>query len=204
MKKRFRPRMARGVTVIEVLMGAVALALLLALAFPSITTFLQNARLRAQAEAVTNALNMARSEARRRAQPVEFVLAFGALGAPSHAKWSAIGESWVVRTANGSRAEVIDARSAVRHGGLADSADVRVEASHHRAAGGALGSSIVFAADGSLAQTMPVQLDITPVSGMCVGLRCVRIIVALDGSLRQCDPIVDPREPARRCPVPAG
>lgn len=204
MKDMRLPKRRLGVTLLEVLMGLVALGVLLAIAFPSVVTLMQNARLRAQAESVTRGLELARAEARRRNQPVEFVLVFGPLANPAQATWSAIGESWVVRTASGRAPDVIDARSAVRSGGLADSTDVRVEASHHRRTDQSLGSSIVFEPSGALAGAAPIRLDVTPMSGECAGLRCMRIVVGTDGQLRLCEPNGDLREPLRRCPAPVG
>lgn len=191
----------RGITLVEALAGIVVTGLLVALAFPSLASFVQNARIRQHAESVQAGLDLARAEAQRRRQPVEFVLVFGQAQHGATASWSAIGESWIVRT-TGAKPEVIDMRGAPNGGFLAGSTDVRVEAEHHRAARGALGSSIVFGADGALVGRTPVRLDVTPLSGVCIGVRCLRLVVDVGGVARACEPGVHSAADPRRCPEP--
>jgi type IV fimbrial biogenesis protein FimT len=191
----------RGITLVEALAGIVVLGLLVALAFPSLAAFVQNARIRQHATSVQAGLDLARAEAQRRRQPVEFVLVFGQPQHAASAPWSAIGESWIVRT-TGTKPEVIDMRTAPNGGFLAGSTDVRVEAERHRATRGALGSSLVFAPDGSLVGGTPVRLDVTPLSGVCIGVRCLRVVVEAGGVARACEPGVHSAGDPRRCPDP--
>jgi type IV fimbrial biogenesis protein FimT len=74
---------ARGFTILELMVALTIAAMLLSLGAPSFTAFLRNSEVRSTAEAISNGLRAARSEATRLNQPVSFTLAGG--GDPSWA-----------------------------------------------------------------------------------------------------------------------
>lgn len=67
--------MARGFTMIELLVGLALLALLLTFGVPSFTTFLRNSEIRSTAESLINGLRAASTEAANRNTRVAFTLA---------------------------------------------------------------------------------------------------------------------------------
>lgn len=86
-------RRQRGISLVELAIGMVLLGILLALAAPAYSTWIQNVQVRTAAEAVKNGLQLARTEALRRNQPVQFHLVdrLDASCTPS-----ASGPQWVV------------------------------------------------------------------------------------------------------------
>lgn len=71
-------RRQRGVSLIELMIGIVLIAVLLVTGLPSLSAWLQNRQIRTAADAVLNGLQLARAEAVRRNHNVEFVLGDGA------------------------------------------------------------------------------------------------------------------------------
>lgn len=67
----------RGFTLIELMIGIVVMALVMALGMPSYSTWIQNTKLRNAAESILNGLQLARSEAVARNQIVRFALGAG-------------------------------------------------------------------------------------------------------------------------------
>lgn len=65
-------RDARGVTLIELMIGIAILSVLLGIAVPSFRTWVQNGKVRTAAESIQNGLQIARVEAIQRNRPVQF------------------------------------------------------------------------------------------------------------------------------------
>ena len=59
-------RQQSGVTLIELVVGLAVFAILLGIAIPNFSTFIQNSKIRTSAEAIQNGLSLARVEAVRR------------------------------------------------------------------------------------------------------------------------------------------
>lgn len=68
------PSPQRGLSLIELMIGIVLVAILLTSGMPSFSAWLQNRQIRTAAEAILNGLQLARAEAVRRNHNVEFVL----------------------------------------------------------------------------------------------------------------------------------
>jgi len=66
---------ARGFTLLELMVALTLAGMMLAAGLPSFSTFLRNAEIRSTAEAISNGLRVARSEATRLNRPVSFTLA---------------------------------------------------------------------------------------------------------------------------------
>lgn len=71
-------RSQRGVTLIELAVGLAIVGILVMVALPNFSVWIQNGQIRTAAEAINNGLQLARSEAVRRNLNIEFVLGAGA------------------------------------------------------------------------------------------------------------------------------
>ena len=89
-----RPRSARGFTLIEMMVTVVLLAILMALAFPAMSEWVRNSRIRTVADALQNGLRLAQTEALRRSRQTVFSLtadtnpADGLTAVANGANWS--------------------------------------------------------------------------------------------------------------------
>lgn len=81
----------QGVTLIELLIAIAIMAILAGIAVPSFTIWLQNTQIRTATESIKNGLQLARAEAIRRNEPVNFVLS------------SATSTAWTVSTVAGTQ-----------------------------------------------------------------------------------------------------
>jgi type IV fimbrial biogenesis protein FimT len=63
----------RGFTLVELMLSLGVLAILVAIAVPSMRSFIENSRIRAASESLQNGVTLARNEAVRRNQRIEFV-----------------------------------------------------------------------------------------------------------------------------------
>src|SRR5690349_16121380 len=66
-------RGARGFTLVELLVAVSVVAILLSIATPSFRALIENVRIRATTESLQNGMALARAEAVRRNQAIEFV-----------------------------------------------------------------------------------------------------------------------------------
>jgi type IV fimbrial biogenesis protein FimT len=171
---------ARGVTLLELMIGLTILGILLMMAMPSYSTWIQNTKIRAATESLQAGLQLARAEAVRRNAQVELVLT-GSL--PTPAEVGAIvpattGPNWMVRVyqAGGiySAADFIEGKSATEGGGAG--AAIAADASRFRFNG-------VGRPTPTPAATL--NIDITNPSG---GDRPLKVTVSRGGVIRTCDP----------------
>jgi type IV fimbrial biogenesis protein FimT len=172
-------RRQRGVTLIELMLALLVLAVLLTLGVPSFKAWLQNTQIRTATDALMNGLQIARTEAVRRNTIVYFALESGT--------------DWTVTQFNpkqvlqerrgdeGSQTAVIDSggRTMVSFSPIGAPMSTNPE-------------------DGSLPiATMEISSAVT-----YEGLRKLRIVISPSGAVRMCDP--DPNLPAgdpRRCMI---
>ena len=178
-----------GFTLIEMLVAMTLMALLMALAMPSMTEWVRNSKVRAVSDALQNGLRMAQAEALRRSRQTVFSLTNAS--AP---------QAGVAATANGSNWSInaLPSMSAgesgvfVQSGVLADvGAGVQITGpasicfnsiGRLVANNGAVLTGITGGA--TCATTSEPTYDIT-VSGSD---RPMRVLVALGGQVRMCDP----------------
>jgi type IV fimbrial biogenesis protein FimT len=166
-----------GFTLIELMLGIGVLALLMTLAIPSFSVFLQNSRIRNVADGIMNGVQLARAEAVRRNRPVEFAFTDGS--------------NWTVTQLN--PLEEVQARA-----GDEGKAHTNIDSGGStRVTFGPIGSPLsINPGDGSMAMT---RIDITSTQTLD-GLRPLAILISPAGNIRMCDP--DTKLPAgdpRRC-----
>jgi type IV fimbrial biogenesis protein FimT len=173
-------RAARGFTIIEVLISLVVLGVLLSMAGPSFFEWLQNSQIRAAADAMQNGLQVARGNAISRNTPVQ--LSIGP------------GSGWTVAEANPPNAGTVIQTRVHEEG----TPNVGINATP----GGA--TTITFSPLGAVMANTNVsaivtQMDfVNPSGGACQtdspagAMRCLRIVVTGGGSVKMCDPKLDP------------
>jgi type IV fimbrial biogenesis protein FimT len=204
---------ARGFTIIELMVGIALLAILLVLAVPSFSQMAHNMRLRAHAESISNGLQLARSEALRRNQPVEFVLTDTEptednVGAPNV---TAAGPHWMVR-ANGGVAgfAFVEGRSGLEGSSQADATTVQiaavVPAPPPPVSPTFTNGTVTFSPIGRAELTADATFDVSnPAGGACKTaggdepMRCLRVVVTPGGRVRMCDPAVTAATDTRKC-----
>jgi type IV fimbrial biogenesis protein FimT len=190
----------RGFTLIELMFGIALFALLMVLAMPTFTTMLQNSRLRGATDSILAGLQMARSEALRRNQTVEFLLTSNALDAPGDGSGiaaNATGPGWAVRALDAAAVSIayVEGRSGLEGSGTTDTAAIYATMSATSLPGtgtirfDGLGRTNVGVANAAF--------DVTPPDpGTCRASggdrRCLRVVVTSSGRVRMCDPSVDP------------
>lgn len=192
----------RGISLIEIVVALVILALLIALGVPSFQAWLLNTQVRNSAEGMSAGLLRARSEAVRRNQSVQFTLV--SLANPSlldnTCAVSAVGSSWVVSQDDPSGrcvegvSDVTAPRIIEKRAAGGESGSVIVAGLD---AAGNTASSVVFNGFGRVNGATPLaQINVT---SNVAGIRALRIQISNGGSIRLCDPVVtDPSDP-RKC-----
>lgn len=184
----------KGVTLIELMIGIVIVAILLALAVPNFSLFIQNSRIRSTAESIQNGLSLARVEAVRRNANVQFVLG-------ADLSWT-VGCETVI---------VTDCPASIQVKSAAESANISVALSEVLASTGAVVADPVFTSTLSFnnlgkvtSATLPAGnnavFDISnPGGGACAALngsmRCLRVLVTSGGQIRMCDPALTISKP---------
>jgi type IV fimbrial biogenesis protein FimT len=166
-----------GFTLIEIMIGIGVLAVLLMLAMPSFSIFLQNAQIRNAADATMNGLQLARAEAVRRNRAVEFAYTSGS-------NWT------VTQLAPLEQIQAREGSEGAKNALIDSGASTRVTF-------GPLGSPLANnPADGSPPMS---RIDIDSSSSVD-GVRPLAILISAAGNIRMCDP--DGNLPAgdpRRC-----
>jgi len=187
-----------GMTLIEVMITIVILAILLGLAAPTLAQWAQNRQIRTAAEAIQNGLMLARAEAVRRNAIVRFNLVSTTQG---DCALSALGPNWVVS---------IDDPAGKCNVAASDAVDPRIvqirsntEGSPNAAVNGNGATTATFNGMG-LATSGAFSIDISnPAGGACRGagnMTCLRVVVSPGGQVRMCDPFAGlPPDDPRRC-----
>lgn len=197
----------RGFSLIELIIAVAITGVLLSLAAPSFSTYLRNVRLRSAAESFMSGIQLARSEAIRMNTDVEFLMTtFDPLADNvGTATASATGVNWMVRSV--APVTFIDGKFGIEGSGRATDSDISVRINDTTAPAntdpdpppGATAASIVFNGLGrtNLAAAAVFKFN-DPAAGRCQTdpgppagtVRCLKVVVAVGGQTRLCDPFV--------------
>lgn len=177
---------ASGFTLVELMITLTLLGILLALAVPSFSAFIRDSQIRTAASAIENGLQLARAEAVRRNDEVQFNL----LGTLNEAAVAG-GTDWSVVASDPATPTVFDQPVQIRRESSASTAarvGVAAAISATAAAAGAgLPNTITFTGLGRIsAATTTRQIDITGADGS----RRLSLQLAPGGEIRLCDPEV--------------
>jgi type IV fimbrial biogenesis protein FimT len=190
-----------GFTMVELAVGLAIVAILMALALPSFTSYLQGAKLRNSVRDFETGVTLARTEAIRRNRQVQFILTDTPVSASmaADAASSVTGRNWVVRVVNPIGAPTaftqVQAKAAAEGSGQAGQvSSVQVSGSVDGITFTPLGSTTV-GANATFAFT-------NPAGGACVAdggpIRCLSVVVSPGGLARICDPMAAAGDP-RHC-----
>lgn len=191
-------RRLRGFTLVEMAVSLSIACILLALGAPSISGYLQNARLGSMAQHIYGGLQTARAEAVKRNQNVEFVLTSSALSTTSFDAVvpNTTGRNWVVLVpASPSASAVLVEEKSSNDGDVGGVA---------LAATGPSGASITFNSLGGTTSGGTSTIALTnPALGLCTPagpVRCWSVVVTAGGQARICspDPTLSPSD-SRAC-----
>jgi type IV fimbrial biogenesis protein FimT len=183
-------RLARGFTLIELMIAVIILGLMIAFAMPSYSIWIQNTRIRSASESFLSGLQLARNEAVRRNSPVRFVVSTGSA-------WTV---SCTAVTPGCTAADVLKIQSRAKNEG--SSAAVTVLRSLDAGASNVSADATTAQFDSFGRMTLPVP--IAPVTEVRFGFdltnatRKLRVTVTTGGTVRMCDPtasvaVSDPR-----------
>ena len=191
-----RIRRARGMTLIELMVGIAIVSITLMLGIPSFADWLRNTRIRSTAEALQNGLQFARAEAVRRDTAVRFQLVDTLTNSCT---LSATGPYWAVNlTASATPAGACaNATSDTASPYLLSrspvvSSAVVTSLTGSRAAVGFDGLGRLTAITNPASGIGTLTIKVTSSSASCVAsggsARCLNVVVSPAGEVRMCDP----------------
>jgi type IV fimbrial biogenesis protein FimT len=203
-------RHSRGFSMIELAVTLTLFGILMAAAFPSMSEWLRNLRVRNAAESMQHGLQKARTEALRRNQNVTFWLVSGGdeRNVDDSCQLSSASGSWVISQSDPSgqcgtkpaALTVIETHAAGDGGSgvtVAAAAGDATAAQCVRFNGlGQLVDSVVPPADGCRTPKQISTIDLTHASGA----RQLRVMVSAGGGVRMCDRGVTDTTDPRACP----
>jgi type IV fimbrial biogenesis protein FimT len=199
----------RGFSLVELIIAVAIAGILLSLAIPNFSAYLRNVKLRSAAEMFLSGIQLARSEALRMNASVEFLLttADPLTANVDTAAASATGVNWMVRTTPTPGATFIDGKFGLEGSGHAVTNDITIKINDTSTPANADPdapplapvSSIVFDGLGRTNLAAPAVFKFNDsAAGRCVTdpgpppgtVRCLRVMVAVGGQARICDPAV--------------
>ncbi len=195
-------RRQRGVTLVELFIGLAIAGVLLSLALPNFTTFLQNTQIKNAAETTLTGLTLARTEAVRRNATLRFQLVSNLTNTCAY---SATSLNWVV-SQDDVAALCATAPSDTTTPRIVQSKSAQ-EGSRNVVIATTGGSVAVFNALGRVSTAGITQIDLSnPTGGACEHIdatngtmRCLRIQLSTGGAIRMCDPKVTAATDPRKC-----
>jgi len=181
----------RGFTIVELMIGVALLGLLMMLAFPTFTTMMNNARLRAVTDSILAGLQGARAEALKRNQTAEFLLMAEEPDSADFASFGAntTGPSWAVRILDtaGLPVDFVEGRSGLEGSGQSNAAALfaRISAASLPAPGTIRFDSLGRTNVGTVNATFDVQPSDPNLCRANGGdMRCLRVVVTPGGRVR--------------------
>jgi type IV fimbrial biogenesis protein FimT len=200
-------RSSRGFTVTEMLVAIGIVAILLGLGVPSVTGYIEAAKLNAAAQSYLAGVQTARATAIRQNLQTEFVLTNTPVGTANLANAlapAANGQNWVVRVVDPTQPPpaflLVEAKSAMEGAGNAAAQTVQIAGF---GAPNAFDGRLPFNGFGNTANqnnyTFVLQ---NPRGGVCAPIgpmRCPNILVPAGGLARICDPLVTAATDSRGC-----
>jgi type IV fimbrial biogenesis protein FimT len=193
-----------GFNLTEVIVVMAIMAILLGLGLPSYRTYMANQRVASSAEVFMAGLQMARGEAVKRNQRVEFILTDDTPTAASvdTTNTSTTGRNWIVRALAAGGNTFVEGKSGAEGSGAATAAQSPI------ALTGSIGAVTFdgFGSPGTISNTgtfvgltANATFDFSnPSGGACATsgggggpIRCLRIRLNRGGQTRMCDPAVD-------------
>ncbi|MDD0812588.1 GspH/FimT family pseudopilin [Curvibacter sp. RS43] len=196
-----------GVTLVELLVGLTILCLGLLTVAPSMSSWLRNAQVRAQAESLQNGLHMARAEAVRRNTPVRFQLTSDL---SDSCTLVTTGTQWVINLGS-SVSPAAHCASAIsdsaspfllqRSAGSSGLNSAQISASQSTLAFDSLGRLLATSNPNTSAGSN-VIFQVTLPGATCLALagpvRCLNLVVSPGGQVRLCDPSLSSSQAADR------
>lgn len=190
---------ARGITLVELLVGMTVAAVLMLAAAPSIGAWIQNSQLRTAAEGLLTGLQLAKADAVRRNELMQFQLVTTLTGGCA---LSNAGPDWIISIDSAAGAcanapsETVAPRIVQRRAGAEGGGNVLLAATQ---------SSVTFNSLGRVTNAAgTVTIAVNPRTGTCAAtggeLRCLRVTVSTAGAVRLCDPAVTANDDPRKCP----
>ncbi len=172
-----------GFTLIEILISMALFSILLALAVPSFSEWIQNQQIRTTAEGIYSALQRAQAEAAKRNQPVDFAL-ISSIPSPGTAPvTSNTGPNWVVAVDQGGAPTA----AGFIQGGLGAESGKNASITTSQ-------NVVTFYGTGTLppGAAAAVVTVANPTGGACATaagpMQCLKITVAPYGKIRMCNP----------------
>jgi type IV fimbrial biogenesis protein FimT len=178
-------RIARGFSILEVVIVVAIIGILLSLGVPSFYNYTQNLQIRAAAEAISAGLQIAKNEAIRRNVPVQIAL-----------DNTNLGTSWRINLASDPEANPLQSRDA-NEGSVNVTRTITPNGAYAITFNG-MGRVAPTNADGTLAITQ-VDLDNLQIANDA-DKRKLRILIPVGGAVRMCDPLVTTPSDPRICP----
>lgn len=170
-----------GLTLIEMAVGLVIIAILMALAAPSFRDWIHNIQIRGAAESIQNGLQLARAEAVRRNTSIRFNMN----AASGTADW----EICATENTPCPQADIIQSKSGLEGSSIARAGISTNDATPYAtalAAGAGLPASIPFNSIGRVPTA--VRIDLT--SATYAQARRLVVTVKTGGAIRLCDPAI--------------
>lgn len=192
------PRATRGFSFVEIIIAIAIMGVLLALALPMLSSYMDNNRVRNAAEVFITSVTTAKAEAAQRNAQVEVVLHADPTVAGLAADGISAAKGWAIRTFD--RTVHIDGMALVE-GGSGTVAPVTVTGVDQD---GAALTGVVFTALGGTTLAKRADFNFThDTGGTCVAsggqIRCLRVSVTTTGRVKLCDPAVAALTDTRSC-----
>jgi len=190
----------RGVTLTEMMIGIAVVGILMVLALPNFTVFLQNAQIKNAAEGVLQGLNIARQEAIRRNTTVRFQFVSDLT---SGCALSSSKLSWIVSLQDPTGKCDIAASDTIAPQTVQKQSATEGTLNVVAAATG--GTTVVFSGLGRVSGAGITQVDLSNSQAVCEHVsasgtvRCLRVLISSGGQAKLCDPKVTAASDSRFC-----